>query len=387
MHIIYTLASGSLLLLAFLTFTNPRNVNKKANHWLGVFLFSFACLLLDRVLPDTAIYKKYPHLLGLTELTRFAMAPSLYMGVVYFTYPDRKFHRKDLLHFIPCLLFLFYIIPFFLHTAEEKRAILAGHFPLPNALTALIGRCMFYAIKIQIILYWVAAYIRLRRHQQNVQLFASNIGNIGLGWMRYFLLSLVSLIFLWFNELFFHIQPLIALTPWLFLVAVYCISYFSLRQPEIFDFPEPEVVEIRQIIQEQVQDKKAVLPRIAADQMQPLKDRLYQLMHLEKMYLEAELGLPDLAKRMKLSSHELSYLLNEGLGKNFFQFINEYRVEEAKRLLLSDQHRHLNMLGIAYEAGFSSKTTFNTTFKKVVGQSPSQFVQAHTTQHLKEALE
>jgi AraC-like DNA-binding protein len=68
-------------------------------------------------------------------------------------------------------------------------------------------------------------------------------------------------------------------------------------------------------------------------------------------------------------------VLNEGFGVNFFQFINAYRVAEAQRLLASAQHQHLSMVGIAFEAGFSSKTTFNTTFKKLTGLTPSQFLQ------------
>ena len=98
-------------------------------------------------------------------------------------------------------------------------------------------------------------------------------------------------------------------------------------------------------------------------------------MHAEKPYLDNELGLPQLAAEMGISSHDLSYLLNEGFGKNFFQFINTYRVAEAKQLMLSEKHKHLNLLGIAYSAGFNSKTTFNTSFKKETGLSPSQFIQ------------
>jgi len=85
---------------------------------------------------------------------------------------------------------------------------------------------------------------------------------------------------------------------------------------------------------------------------------------------------------MSVSVHDLSYLLNEGFGKNFFQFINSYRVAEAKRLMLSEKNRHLNLLGIAYSAGFNSKTTFNTAFKRETGMSPSMFVQQFKNHNL-----
>jgi AraC-like DNA-binding protein len=85
---------------------------------------------------------------------------------------------------------------------------------------------------------------------------------------------------------------------------------------------------------------------------------------------------------MAISIHDLSYLLNEAFGMNFFRFINLYRIEEAKQLMISEKYRHLNILGIAYSAGFNSKTTFNTAFKKETGVSPSQFMQQVKAGHL-----
>ena len=82
------------------------------------------------------------------------------------------------------------------------------------------------------------------------------------------------------------------------------------------------------------------------------------------------------AEKMGISIHEASFLINETTNDNFYNFINKYRVEEAKKLLASAQMDELNILGIAYTAGFNSKTTFNTTFKRIVGVSPSQYSKA-----------
>ncbi|MBC8644955.1 AraC family transcriptional regulator [Flavobacterium lindanitolerans] len=93
----------------------------------------------------------------------------------------------------------------------------------------------------------------------------------------------------------------------------------------------------------------------------------------EKIFLDNELSLPILADKLKISIHDTSYLINEVTGNNFYNYINSKRVEEAKRLLLSDKSEGLNMLGIAFASGFNSKTTFNTAFKKWAGLSPSQY--------------
>jgi AraC-like DNA-binding protein len=96
-------------------------------------------------------------------------------------------------------------------------------------------------------------------------------------------------------------------------------------------------------------------------------------MQSEKPFLDNELNLLKLAAHMQITIHTLSYVINEGYGENFAQYVNRYRVEEAKKLLDDPQVAHLSILGIAFDAGFNSKTVFNTTFKKITGLSPSEY--------------
>lgn len=95
-------------------------------------------------------------------------------------------------------------------------------------------------------------------------------------------------------------------------------------------------------------------------------------METRKPYLDSELNLIRLAEMLSVSTHHLSYVINTGFEKNFFQYVNEFRVEQAKKLL-KETNSKLSILGIAYESGFNSKTSFNTTFKKLTGQTPSEF--------------
>ncbi len=155
-------------------------------------------------------------------------------------------------------------------------------------------------------------------------------------------------------------------------MAIYLLSYFALKQKEIFPFQSIEAADIHEIINER-NHEMLKQERISAHRIEPLMDKLKTMMKTDRCFLDHDLGLPHLAKKMDLTSHELSYLLNQGLGVSFFEFVNRYRVEEAKTLLLSEEHDHLNILGIAYETGFNSKTTFNTSFKKFTGVSPSEF--------------
>ena len=96
-------------------------------------------------------------------------------------------------------------------------------------------------------------------------------------------------------------------------------------------------------------------------------------MSTSKPFLDSELTLPQLAKELNISSHSLSQILNDRLGYNFFDFINQYRVEEVKARLDDPKFENLTLLGIALDSGFNSKSAFNRVFKSFTGLTPSQY--------------
>jgi AraC-like DNA-binding protein len=81
-----------------------------------------------------------------------------------------------------------------------------------------------------------------------------------------------------------------------------------------------------------------------------------------------------LADQIGMHPNQLSWLLNESMGKNFSEFINHYRVEAFKEMAKDPNKGHLTLLGLAYDSGFNSKTVFNTYFKKETGLTPRQFL-------------
>ncbi|MEM9722268.1 MAG: helix-turn-helix domain-containing protein [Bacteroidota bacterium] len=99
----------------------------------------------------------------------------------------------------------------------------------------------------------------------------------------------------------------------------------------------------------------------------------------EKLYLDVNLGLKDLAEKINLHPNKLSWLLNERVGKNFYNFINSYRLQEFQEKAIDPKNRHLSLLGLAYESGFNSKSVFNHYFKKSTGLTPKAWVRQHQT--------
>jgi AraC-like DNA-binding protein len=92
-----------------------------------------------------------------------------------------------------------------------------------------------------------------------------------------------------------------------------------------------------------------------------------------KPYLNPELTLHDLSSQLKVSDRKLSILINAELGKSFFDLINSYRIEEAKKILRTSKDPKLTVLEIMYEVGFNSKSSFNTAFKKYTGSTPTAY--------------
>ena len=104
------------------------------------------------------------------------------------------------------------------------------------------------------------------------------------------------------------------------------------------------------------------------------KAKLQHLFETEKPYLNPDLTLRTLANQLGIHANQLSWLLNDGLGKNFNTFINHYRVEEFKASAHLPENSHLTIMSIAYDCGFNSKTVFNTYFKKETGLTPKEFL-------------
>lgn len=146
----------------------------------------------------------------------------------------------------------------------------------------------------------------------------------------------------------------------LFVLALFVFGYNELIYPNVAVVP---------VIKE-VKYKGSTL---SSDSSQRIADNLRIYMQEQKPFLNPEITLKNLAESVSEQPYILSQVINENFGQNYYEFINSYRIEEAKRILKDSAHKDYTLTAIGFEAGFNSKSAFYTAFKKITGVSPAKY--------------
>lgn len=361
---VHAFTAGALWLLCFLFMLNINGVNRAGNRWLGAFYGMLASSFTQLFLEGFGIEQHL--LIQLLELSRWAMIPCFYMAISHFVAPAAP--KKDwLLHFVPFLLFLVFSLVYLM------QGLFHAKYYLPE-LPLWMRFVVRYFFTGQAIFYWFASVVVLRQHMANIQMVSSYKEKINLAWLKYMLVALLFLIVIRILGLFS--TQVIYFSPLLYFAGVAVLAYLTLTQQSIY-LTEPYYPRVEKgENNHETAPQKALHERLTPQQVDELKDIVVRRTTAEQLYLDPSLTLSVLSNKIGISTHELSYVLNNGLDKNFYQFINELRTEEAKTLLLSEDTKHLDMLGVATRAGFNSKTTFFTTFKKATGMTPGAYLNA-----------
>ena len=280
----------------------------------------------------------------------------MYYYVRALTLQHFSFQWKDLFHAVP---FAVLVIAFSALAFVPQRGEIMG------ALNMILP----WLFILQMGAYFFSIGRLLQHHRKNIKENFSSVEKINLNWMS---LLTAGQAVIW--PVAFYIEMTGGDSHawnvvWLMVSALmYAMGYFGLRQPEIFTgkFSEERTAS-------EPARKKYEKSTLSAEDSSEIVGRLHELIGSEKLYLNSALSLPDLAKRLAVSTHHLSQILNESIGVNFYEYVNGKRVEEAKQMLKDPKLNHLSIAGIGFEAGFNSLSAFNAVFKKHTGSTPSAF--------------
>jgi len=372
-------AQGIFLVVALL---DRKIVNKNANRYLAIFLSIFTLSIFDEFLFQSHYFYDYPDLIGLIWPLDYLYGPLFYFYVRELTSINKPFKGKnDAFHWLLFFLGLILALPTWTLDPNQKIVMLYGSSQtvVEEVYRAKIfdGLASLFVV-IQVAVYICLSFRHLHHYRRSIRQQFSEIERINLSWLVTLLWILLPLWGLYIIDIFFSdrldIGDHAGLSLHVILVfIIYSMGYMGLRQPNIFKEQGSNI--FTEFETTSAESEKYRKSKLSQEQSELLKTKLVALMEKQEPYLENGITLPQLANLMGCTPNNLSQVINDGFGKSFFDFINEYRITHAKQQLLSPER--VSVLQVSMNAGFNSKSAFYTAFRKEVGMTPSQYRKAN----------
>ena len=370
--IFFVIAIFQLLLLGFYLLT-LRNDNRFSNWLLGAFFISIGLNLLDFFLLLKSVYRPHPALAGWGNCLPMVFGPLLFLFTQSVLQRKSQFTAGKALHFLPFAIFFISVEIYWQIQGAAKQQEILLHMlsrEMPPSVYWISG-----LIFLQFLAYMAASLGLIRRYRLQASELFSDPAKTNTAWLYstiIFFTALMSFSMLSgyfsgtsFAKFYYLTFTLIILA---LIIFVNRVMLTAMRRPDFFSLlpkslkPETAAPATKYGgSQLSMPEKKVILEQVLA------------FMVKNKPYLEPELTLDQLATRLTLRPRVFSQVINEGLQQNFFEFINRYRIEDAKRLLTNPADKKITVLEVLYEVGFNSKSSFNTLFKRHTGLTPSAF--------------
>lgn len=360
----------SFFLAALILTKKGRN---KADIILGIWMIVIGLHLFAYYSIVTGLIYEHTFLLGANLPFPFLHGPLLYLYTFALTRPQHLSAKVWLVNAVLPLGLFVSTIPFLLLPVEEKVYVFQNDGLGYETYMLIVG----ILLSLSGIAYIFLTHRLLQRHKKRIRDAFSSQEKIDLNWLR-FLFYGMGLIWVF---IIFDLGD-----QWIFILATVFavfIGYFGIKQVGIFtnqnlpiaseEVAKQEFSDLE--IQEETSPKrKYAKSGLTDDSANDLHKRLEGLMHSERLYLEPELALAQLATHLAIHPNYLSQAINECQGVSFYEYINSLRIEEFKRRAVLPENQKYTLLAVAFDCGFNSKSAFNRCFKKSTGISPTEYV-------------
>jgi AraC-like DNA-binding protein len=371
--ILFCIVIFQLLFTGSFLFTRP-GARRIRHRLLGSFFLSVGLILTDNFLVIKKAWIFSPYLVSWGICLPLLFGPLLFLYTQSLLYRDFTLSRNKWLHFVP---FGFFFLAFELfYILQDKQAILKM---LNNIADRRLPVVLYWSSALvfgQYFIYMAATLQLIRKYKLAVRDNYSDPRYNNLRWLYstivFFSACMVLAAFNGFSRLtawsqYYYLFFIVIIG--LLFVFINRVLVVALVNPGIFgEMAAPPIAP----------SPASVLPPPAspAPDQEDTKRALEQIrkyMQDKKPYLDADLTLEQLATQLSLRPKFLSRLINESLHQHFFDLINSYRIEEAKRLLTNPPDKKITVLEVLYQCGFNSKSSFNTLFKRYTGKTPTDF--------------
>ena len=360
-------ASVMLGLLLTVIVVRQKRADKGPNRMMAVLVLVLMFSVMLNSFLSSFLPQAYPNLLAFPEPFLLLIGPLFYYFIQSLS-GSFVFKKTALLHGLPFLL----VGVLFVFSVQNSQPTVGLSFRM-----GLLISVLWLVIYLQFWGYYFLNRKALRGYREKLKQSQSSIEKVRQAWITYCLTTLLIcysilgiLFFLMHHEVFLPINKILTVVLALIL---YSVGYRTFSRPEIFATlpvirPEKHEILVDELAGEKYQ-KSGLSEQKALTQFETVE----HLMKQEQSYLDPELDLKGLAGRLDFSPHHMSQIINNGSQRNFYDFVNHYRLEAVKALLRNPDHDHRTVLTLAFETGFNSKATFNRFFKKATRQTPSQF--------------
>ncbi|CAM1341657.1 helix-turn-helix domain-containing protein [Tenacibaculum amylolyticum] len=357
---------GFIIFLLFLFFAGFLLTVKTTKKLGNVLLASF--LIVTALDISVFFYTQFIRLPLSVEMFRMKLGnlkdPLLFLYVLSVIYTNFKLRKIHLLHTVHWLVSLLILIPnFFLVDTALQEQFITNYDELPegvflNVIGNLVSLGYFIAT-----LYYVLRYRKLLLENYTNETIFKNYN-----WLKQLLILLfIGQVLTILKGQVRDISGSVELTE-IFRIIVLSFGVFfifwlflkALHSPKLFGGVDVHLQTSKEVEKETITNPSEIT-------------MLKEYMEQNEPYLDPTLTIRNLAAQMQMPMRDVSVLINQNLNQHFFDFINQYRIEKAKKLLTDTQQPKLTVLEILYQVGFNSKSSFNTAFKKYTGKTPTQY--------------
>ncbi|MBW1298581.1 helix-turn-helix domain-containing protein [Aquimarina litoralis] len=352
---------GQCIFLIFAIQYIPKK-NSGTNRMIQYLLAIYSFYLLERVIhseiPGDFLRRYAP----LTNVFYLFIGPFVYTYIRRLLFFENGKYHLAFYHYLPAVLYLLYV---FFHIYMYDSIVDLCNYQTIFFFTVEI---LFF---ISITTYLFKSYLLFNYYKKNKTKELSFNPNSTkyiqvtliclMLYMSFWLLGIFELfdIITWIKRsLIYDISCLI------FGVQIYIVSFYNLKYPEIFKIPFPSNIKSEQ-------KKKNKLDEQEANKIKNLVDAFFKE---KKGYRQAELSLSILANEINTTTNKLSWVLNNIYKKNFYELVNEYRVDEFIQSIKEDKHKEYTVVSIGFDVGFKSKSTFYKAFKTITNFTPTEYI-------------
>ena len=371
-HDVILLMTAMQCLFCFLLLCLTIDRNKRSTLFLALFLLAHALIPINELVMWGAEFKMtardlFPSLYFFPMVAYYIDGALLYLCFKALVFKDFSLTKIDLFHFIPLMAYITFIGLVFYSKPQDIRLEMINSESFVYSASYVY---MEFLSKLIRVFYAIACFSLISRYNSRLQDTNSNMEKVHLSWLRAlvigFLLVMVSEAILVaakiiniYTNFSFSLFVNIGLTGYYITFALVNLLVFTaVRYFGAFE----QVNEIK--ITKKVRDERFFQPELALSVDDAIRGG--------QIYMDPDITLDKLAESLKISPRDLSSLINRHFGINFYEFINRYRIEEAKRMLTSEEYKATTITDIYLKVGFNSKSVFYTFFKKLEGMTPSQ---------------